>query len=353
MNPKLDPFFELSMDCLCIANYEGYFVKINPAFIELLGYSEEELYSKLISDFIYEKDKERTALYRESLKKNKPLINFENRYICKSGAIIWLHWTSIPLEKDKLVYAIAKNITHKKELEHERNNLLSKLNKTNEKLKQLNYTTSHDLRSPVNNLISLIELIDLNQIIDQNTIQLLNYIKISAEGLNTSLNTYVESFQLKNIAKENIETINFNQILDKTYNTIQTLIQKSGAKFNVDFSELGSISFNKSYMESIFLNFITNSIKYAQPHVPLVISIHTHQKNGIPTLQYSDNGLGFNMDKVGHLVFKLNQGFHDNQDSKGVGLYLVHSYVTSLGGRIHVNSAVNKGTTFTIHFPSL
>lgn len=350
MNPHLDPFFDISMDCLCIANYEGYFVKINPAFVELLGYPEDELYSKLISEFIYEEDKARTASYRESLKNNKPLIDFENRYVCKSGALIWLHWTSIPLKKDQLIYAIAKNVTHKKELEHERNVLLSTLNKTNERLKQLNYTTSHDLRSPVNNLISLIDLIDLDKIQDQDTSKILSYIKLSAEGLNSSLNTYVESFQHKNIAKDSLEIVNFNIIFQKIHSLISSLILKSEAKFHVNFSNLESVLFNRSYMESIFLNFITNSIKYARPNVPLVISIITDKQNGESTFQYSDNGLGFDMDKVGHLVFKLNQGFHDNPDSKGVGLYLVHNHVTSLGGRISVSSKVNEGTTFTIRF---
>ncbi|MDN3664124.1 PAS domain S-box protein [Algibacter miyuki] len=350
MNPQLDPFFEISMDCLCIANFDGYFVKINPAFKELLGYPEDELYSKLISDFIYDEDKVRTASYRQNLKKNKPLINFENRYVSKSGDIIWLHWTSMPIEKTQLVYAIAKNITHKKELEHERNVLLSTLNKTNEKLKQLNYTTSHDLRSPVNNLISLIDLIDLNKITDEDTAKMLNYIKISAEGLNTSLNTYVESFQHKNLVNETLEIVNFNLIFQKINNSINSLVQKSGANFHLNFSNLESVLFNRSYMESIFLNFITNSIKYARPDVPLSISIITTKEKGKSIFQYSDNGLGFDMEKVGHLIFKLNQGFHGNQDSKGVGLYLVYNHVTSLGGHISVTSKVNEGTTFTISF---
>ena len=67
-------------------------------------------------------------------------------------------------------------------------------------------------------------------------------------------------------------------------------------------------------------------------------------------LIYTDNGLGFDMEKVGGLIFKLNQKFHGNEDSKGVGLYLVHEQVTSLGGSIEVDSQVNQGTTFTIRF---
>jgi hypothetical protein len=58
------------------------------------------------------------------------LFNFENRYVTKNGAIVWLLWTSLPIDSDKVVYAIAKNITYKKELEEERNIHLAELTKS-------------------------------------------------------------------------------------------------------------------------------------------------------------------------------------------------------------------------------
>ena len=188
---QLEPLFEQSTDCLCIADYDGYFVKTNPAFVELLGYSEEELGSKPISEFIYEEDRKLTAGHRAKLKQNVPLVNFENRYVCKNGELVWLHWTSIPVEEEKLIYAIAKDVTRKKELESERISHLSQLSEVNEKLKRLNYTTSHDLRSPLNNLISMVDLIDPSKIEDTETLEILSYIRLSAEGLKTSLNSLV------------------------------------------------------------------------------------------------------------------------------------------------------------------
>ena len=103
-------------------------------------------------------------------------------------------------------------------------------------------------------------------------------------------------------------------------------------------------------MESIFLNLITNSIKYARPSIPPEITITTVQENGEKKLIYSDNGRGFDMKKVGGLIFKLNEKFHGNEDSKGVGLYLVHEQITSLGGSIELDSQVDQGTIFTIRF---
>ncbi|MDC6383857.1 PAS domain-containing sensor histidine kinase [Flagellimonas taeanensis] len=347
---QLEPLFEQSMDCLCIANYDGYFVKTNPAFVKLLGYSEEELRSKLISEFIYEEDRKLTAAHREKLKKNVPLINFENRYVCKNGELVWLHWTSIPMEKEQLIYAIAKDVTYKKELESERISRLSQLSEVNEKLKRLNYTTSHDLRSPLNNLISMVDLIDPSKIEDAETVEILSFIRLSAEGLKASLNLLVDASKQNNILAEKQEMIGFNAILLKVQKAIGTLIQNAGTKFEVDFSALEGVEFIPSYMESVFLNLITNSIKYARPGVPPIVSIKSSCIDGVKTLVYSDNGMGFDMDKVGHLVFSLNQKFHGNKDSKGVGLYLVHSHITCLGGSITVDSRVNEGTTFTIGF---
>src|SRR5688572_18009921 len=151
-NFEYELFFELSPDLLCIAGYDGYFKKINAAVPKLLEYSLEELYARPINDFVYEEDKNTTAEVRGELIKAKPLRNFENRYVTKSGEIVWLSWTSQPVESDQLIFAIAKNITHKKKQEEERNSLLADLTQVNKELKQLSYTTSHDLRSPVNNL---------------------------------------------------------------------------------------------------------------------------------------------------------------------------------------------------------
>ncbi|HSI70128.1 MAG TPA: PAS domain S-box protein, partial [Gillisia sp.] len=142
---NFEHFFESSSDFLCIAGYDGYFRKVNPAFLKLLGYTEEELFSKPISDNIYPEDRNITAGHRDHLKKEVPLLNFENRYLTKSGEIVWLTWTSIPEPSLNLIYAIAKNITHIKKLEEERNSLLANLTQVNAEFKQLTYTTSHDL----------------------------------------------------------------------------------------------------------------------------------------------------------------------------------------------------------------
>jgi len=117
----LDYFFELTPDLLCIAGYDGYFRKINLAVSKTLEYTNEELMSRLISSFVHEDDRAITAKTRNEtiIRDNQPLMNFENRYITKSGKIVWLAWTSTPIESEQLVFAIAKNITPRKKLEEQ------------------------------------------------------------------------------------------------------------------------------------------------------------------------------------------------------------------------------------------
>ena len=121
LTPEFDlfSFFEMTPDFVCIAGKDGYFRKVNPSVIGLLGYSEEELFSRPISTFIHPDDKEITSSTRSSLLRGKALLNFENRYITKKGEIIWLVWTSIYIPDKELVFAIAKNITERKRIEKE------------------------------------------------------------------------------------------------------------------------------------------------------------------------------------------------------------------------------------------
>ncbi|MEI6949481.1 PAS domain S-box protein [Paraflavisolibacter sp. H34] len=125
MNPTLDPFtnqpggpfdtslfFTLSFDLCCIAGLDGYFKKVNPAFIHLLGYSEEELLSAPFTAFIHPDDREATAhalLFHDL--ENHP---FENRYRRKNGDYCWLSWSGRPKREEGLIYAVARDITEKK-----------------------------------------------------------------------------------------------------------------------------------------------------------------------------------------------------------------------------------------------
>lgn len=347
---NLDLFFELSADLLCIAGFDGYFKRVNPALTSLLGYSTDELFAKPINEFIHPDDRHLTSSYRENIKNGIPLLNFENRYITKTGEIVWLSWTSMPESSLKLVYAVAKNITHKKKLGDHRDLMLKNLTKVNSDLKQLTYTTSHDLRSPLGSLISVLSILDLSKIKDKDTLELMNLIKSSAENMRETLDRQVDHLKREEAFNIQLDEINLKECLSGVIQSIHTLIKDSETTIDTHFDVIDTVSFNRDYLESIFLNLITNSIKYARPEAPPFISIHTREVNGVRQLVFSDNGLGFDMDRVKNKIFGFNQTFHNHKDSEGIGLYLVYNHVTSLGGHITVDSKINAGTTFTISF---
>ncbi len=351
MEYSLDPFFDLSHDILCIAGFDGYFKRVNPTVCSVLGYTEEELLSKPISHFQHPDDKEITRRFRDSVLNGKPLTHFENRYITKEGKVVWFAWTSIPVVENELVYAIAKNITHKKQHESERNHLLSELSKNNHRLMQLSYTTSHDLRAPVGNLISIFNLINESEMSNVEISDFIKLLKKAAENLKETLDNYVDTLTIqesKNIDRSDVDILD---TINSVRQSIDTLIQDSNTTFHIDLKAFSSINFNHRHLESIFLNLISNSIKYSHPERDPVITIKAiHTDDGMKKLIFSDNGIGFDSEKHKDHVFGMNQTFHENRDSKGIGLYLVYSHMTSLGGKITVESKVEVGTTFTLLF---
>jgi len=347
---NFEHFFDLSHDLFCVLGYDGYFKKINPAFSRLLGYTTEELLAKPINHFIYSNDKEKTSLARNELKSQIPLFDFENRYVTKSGQIVWLLWTSTPVEDQKLIYAAAKNITYKKELEEERKLYIKRLSEINNEFKQLSYSTAHDLRSPVNNMLAIFELMETDDIQNEETLDFINILKSTTDTVKENLNEYIKLLNNKNENDSQLEKIDLNNCLDEVLISINSLIENSKATINVDFSEIETVNFNKSSLKSIFLNLITNAIKYVKPNTLANISVRSERNNNVTQLIISDDGIGFDLDKVQNKVFGLHQTFNDHIDSNGIGLYLVHNHVNNLGGHITLESQINKGASFIITF---
>jgi signal transduction histidine kinase len=101
---------------------------------------------------------------------------------------------------------------------------------------------------------------------------------------------------------------------------------------------------------SIFLNLISNSIKYSRPDVRSIIRISSRKDGNRIVLVFSDNGMGIDLEAAGKKIFGLYQRFHKHTEGKGVGLYMVKTQVEALGGRISVTSDLNVGTMFTLVF---
>lgn len=347
---SFEDFLDLTPDLVCLAGYDGYFKKINPSVSKVLEYSQEELYRSPIDAFIHPDDRQITQSMREGLKERKPLINFENRYLTKSGKTVWLSWTSWPIPDQQLVFAIAKEVTQKKDIEKNRETLLTTLAEKNEQLKRLTYITAHDLRTPVGSILSVFELLDVNKIHDQETRELVQLIKRSTLGLKDNLNKYLQLIAEKDSSNNDHELLNFSEVFNQVMASIQPLVSSSTTEIETDFSAAPELQYNRLYLGSIFLNLISNAIKYSRPEIQTKITIKTFRSGGKIKMTIQDNGQGMDLERVNGKLFGINQTFHQHADSKGIGLYLVYNHIKSVGGDIEVASKIGEGSTFTITF---
>lgn len=110
-------FFDLSLELLCVADFQGYFRQINAAFTTALGYSSEELVSQPYLEFVHPDDREKTQTQVEKLAQGEKLIYFENRYRHADGSYHILAWTAIPYVEENLIYATARDITQQQQIE--------------------------------------------------------------------------------------------------------------------------------------------------------------------------------------------------------------------------------------------
>lgn len=115
----LNHLFMISYDLLCIANFQGYFTRVSPSFTQTLGYTEEELLRTPFIELVHPEDRESTAQQMRALNTGQVTISFSNRYVCKDGGIRWLEWNSVPVPSKGLIYAVARDVTLRRQAEED------------------------------------------------------------------------------------------------------------------------------------------------------------------------------------------------------------------------------------------
>jgi PAS domain S-box-containing protein len=132
-----DRFFSISIDMLCIAGFDGYFKRLNPAWEKTLGFSREELLSRPMFEFVHPDDLERSREQNRHVRAGGQALGFENRYRCKDGSYRWFLWNARADLDRQLIYSLARDITDRKRAEEERERLVRDLQEALAEVKEL------------------------------------------------------------------------------------------------------------------------------------------------------------------------------------------------------------------------
>lgn len=327
---------------------------VNSAFSDMTGYAANDVIGKSPMMFfgkksdIFEYDKLKTAIheYKECL--------VETIFYKKNGKEFWVNFSMIPVTNKDGEHShwvsIQRDVTEEKIKEKEREQLIRELTQNNKDLKQFSYITSHNLRAPLSNLTGLLNLVDDISIEDPELKEIIDGFSKSTNLLNETINDLVKVIIIKDNPSIQKEKVLIKEVFENVFNQLSFLISVHKPILKIDLEDVSILEINKSYLESIFLNLLTNAIKYKAPIRQLKISIATKVEDDNLIITFKDNGIGIDLDKNKDKIFGLYQRFHNHPDSKGLGLYLVKSQVESMNGTISVSSIVGKGTTFTITF---
>jgi len=352
---KFKALLESAPDAMVIVNEEGKIVIVSSQTIKLFGYSRKELEGQLVEILIPQKFKHNHHHHRDGYFENpmtRPMgEDLELSGMKKNGEEFAIEISLSPIEttEGKLVSAAIRDVTERKAAQKSLEEMAQDLTNRNKQLASFAHITSHNLRSPVSNLNSLLSIYNSLET-DGERREIFDKFEKVIHHLSSTLNELIEALKIKESTDTDRETILFEDVLRKTTEIMTGQIMETSAVIKSDFKKAADIHYNKGYLESIIQNLVGNAIKYRSPDRKPEIEIKTFNKNGEIYLSVSDNGLGINLERHGGKIFGLHKTFHRHSEAKGVGLFITKTQVEAMGGKISVESEVGKGSTFTINF---
>ncbi len=210
------------------------------------------------------------------------------------------------------------------------------------------YRTAHDLKAPIENMKSLLGMLDRDKISSSHYDTVLNNARRSAVKLETTVNALVEFNKVREQLGIKKESLDFDSILKEAVGNLVVQIKESNAKIRKDFKACPTIFYPGQHLKSILQNLLSNAIKYRDPDKDLMIEVKTTIVDGHTILFVRDNGLGFDAIKHGEEIMKPFVRLHTHTDGTGLGMHIINTILTYHKGNIKVESEPKKGTRFVL-----
>lgn len=253
-----------------------------------------------------------------------------------------------------LIYLIKMRGKNNSELMNKNSEIQSqniKLRESNEVLNQFAYVAAHDLKEPLRNIGSFVDLIKIKygHQFNEEALEYMGFVTSGVKRLNSLLIDLLEYSRISSQAATN-EKLQISDTVKEVLANLKGIIKEKNAK--IDFSDdLPAIRMSKLHLIQIFQNLISNALKFVDDTPE--IKIDAQQINGDVVISVKDNGIGINKD-FGNKIFNLFQQLNKTKkyEGTGIGLTICKNIIDKYDGRIWFDSEVNKGTTFYISIPN-
>ena len=358
-------FFEMSLDLLCIAGFDGYFKRVNPSWTNVLGWSAEELMARPSIELVHPDDREATLLVRQGLKGAERHIGLNNRYRTKGGAYRWFEWRSVGHAERGVIYASARDVTE----QHDAERALREAKELKERMQQqliladrlssvgmLAAGVAHEINNPLAYVMANLDLLaeELSFAADTppSSLMLKEWAEAVSEAREGSdrIRKIVRGLKtLSRAEEERRSVIDLRPVLELSVNMAFNEIRHR-ARLVKDYGETPLVEADDARLGQVFINLIVNAaqaIPEGDSEANEIRIVTATDAQGRAVIEVLDTGPGIPSD----VLPRVFDPFFTTKPigvGTGLGLSICHSIVTSLGGEISASNREGCGARLRV-----
>jgi PAS domain S-box-containing protein len=322
---ELDQFFRLSNEMLCLADFNGQFLKVSVGWKAALGYELEELTSTKFLDFVHPEDLEKTVAEMGKLSEGEYTMGFENRYRHKNGAYRIISWNAAPHKSTGLIYCVARDVTNERESEQK---LKTALHDKELLLKEVHHRVK-------NNLQIISSLLSLQSNYEDDT-RLRGLLTESQSRVKSMAGVHELLYQSGDLI-----TVDFEKYLARLANDLSLSYFGENCQVNIEILARVSFNIDTAIPLGLLLNeILSNAFKYGTKNRPddLVYVSITPLNDHKFRLIAGDNGSGFDFSSIA-------------ESSQTMGVMLIQELSQQLNGAL--TYLKKPGTWYQLDFEGI
>jgi len=322
----IDRFFALSIDMMAVANAQGEFIRVNPAWEQALGWSQEELLRPFL-DLVHPDDVEATLEIFATQAVGQTVFDFENRYRCKDGSYRWLRWSATAVE-DGLTYATARDVTEQKQIDIELRASREQALETSRLKSEFVANMSHEIRTPLNGVVCMSELLldtDLNP-------EQRDYVRLtmsSAESLMLVINDILD---FSKIEAGKLDIVDEDFSVEEAVGDVCEILAAKAREKGLELSCLQDpevpdiVRGDGGRISQVLMNLVGNAVKFTHAgQVTVRVTLTADGMQEMLHVEVSDTGIGIDPENLTKLFQPvLPGGRHHDPPIRRLGAGPVH-----------------------------